>query len=78
MTEEELKKAIEATPEWSGHQRTIESHKAVCEKQRTLESMRKELSKASSDLWSERVKASDSLWATKEHKAYWKLWKEEN
>ncbi len=78
MNEEELKEAMEATPEWAEHQRIMHAHETACKKQRTLESMRKELSKASSDLWSERVKASDSLWATKEHKAYWKLWKEEN
>ena len=78
MTEEELKKAMEATPEWAEHQRIMHAHETACKKQRTLEYMRNELSKASSDLWSERVKASDSLWATKEHKAYWKLWKEEN
>jgi len=78
MTEEELKKAMEATPEWSEHQRSIESHEAACEKQRALEAMTDELSKAGADLWTARLKASDALWATEEHKAYWKLWKGEN
>jgi DNA helicase IV len=78
MNKEELKEAMEATPEWAEHQMIMHAHETACKKQRTIEDMRQELSKASSDLWSERVKASDSLWATKEHKAYWKLWKEEN
>ena len=78
MTEEELKKAMEATPEWVEHRRTIESHEASCEKQRALEAMTDELSKAGADLWTARLKANDALFATKEHKAYWKLWKENN
>ena len=78
MTEEELKKAMEATPEWAEHRRTIQSHEAGCEKQRTLETMANELSKAGADLWKARLKANDALFATKEHKAYWKLWKENN
>ena len=78
MTEEELKEAMEATSEWAEHRRTIQSHEAACEKQRTLETMAKELRKSGADLWTARLKASDALWATREHKAYWKLWKEEN
>ena len=78
MTEEKLKKAMEDTPEWAEHRRAVQSHETACEKSRTLEAMAKELSKAARDLWTARLKANDALWATKEHKAYWKLWKEEN
>jgi len=78
MSKEELKKAMEATPEWAEHRRSIESHEAACEKQRALEAMTDELSKAGADLWTARLQANDALWATKEHKAYWKLWKEQN
>ena len=78
MNEKQLKEAMEATPEWSERQRAIHAHEKVCEKQWTLENMAKELSKVGADLWAERLKANDALFATREHKAYWKLWKEDN
>jgi hypothetical protein len=78
MNEEELKEAMEATPEWAEHQRIMHAHETACKKQRTLEDMRQELSKFGAGLWTARLKANDALFATKEHKAYWKLWKENN
>jgi len=78
MTEEELKKAMEATPEWAEQQKTMHAHEEACKKQRTLEAMAKELSKVSSDLWLARIEAGDALYATEEHKAYWKLWRRGN
>jgi len=78
MTKQELKEAMEATPEWATNEVAMEAHYEACQELQKLKVAIEWQQAINSATFTEQLRARGALWATKEHKAYWTTWKAQN